>query len=74
MIGITTDTITTVFLFEFVDKLNFDVVVSCTITAVVGFCAGVVVWLSFVGPSLVVVIKLFCVVVCTCTPPVVVLI
>ena len=45
MIVTTTDTIITVFLFELapsVEEPNSDVVVSCTITAVVVFCAGVV--------------------------------
>ena len=79
-IGITTDMITTVFLFEVapsVEDPNSDVEVSCTITAVVGLCTGAIVWLTplpVVGPSLVVVIKAFCVVVSTCMPPVVVLI
>ena len=46
VIATTTDTIITVFLFEVapsVEEPNSDVVVSCTITAVVVFCAGVVV-------------------------------
>jgi hypothetical protein len=79
VIGTTTDTITTVFLFEVepsVEDPNSDVGVSGTTTAVVGFCTGVVVWplitpLPVVGPSLVVVIKVFCVVV---SPPAVELI
>ena len=80
VIGTTTDTMTTVFLFEVapsVEDPNSDVEVSCTITAVVGLCTGAIVWLTplpVVGPSLVVVIKAFCVVVSTCMPPVVVLI
>ena len=65
----TTDTIMTIFLFDFapsVEEPTSDVlVVSCTVTGVVGFCAAVVLWLSLllVGTPLVVVISVLGVVV-----------
>ena len=64
VIGTTTDTITTVFLFEVAPSVEDP-------------NSGAVVWLTpfpVVGPSLVVVIKAFCVVVSTGSPPVVMLI